>query len=108
MKPDGTILPIPMDLEPEERAAQSLQLNPFDQLSGVNLPSVHLECIAVRQLAPFLDRMAERLDEPPVVRPFLRRYSVDVAGEFGLCSPSGLLRRGFMVHKHQSCHDCRD
>jgi hypothetical protein len=77
-------------------------------MSGVNLPSVHLECIAIRQLTPLLDRMMERLDEPPVARPFLRRYSVDVACEFGLCGSTGWLRRDFMVHKHQSCHDGRD
>jgi hypothetical protein len=36
---------------------------------------------SVRQLTPFLDRTAERVDEPPVARPLLRSYSVDIAGE---------------------------
>lgn len=99
MEPYGPVLPVPMDLEPEERAAPSFQLNPFDQLPGINLFGVHLEGIAVRQFTPFLDRVAERLDEPSVARPFLRRYSVDVARESGLRRPSGLLRCS-VVHKH--------
>ena len=86
MKPSGPILLFPTDLEPEERAAQSLQLNPFDQLSGINLPGVHPERIAVRQLA--LIAWRSKLDEPPVARPFLRRYSVDVACESGLLVPA--------------------
>jgi hypothetical protein len=54
------------DLEPEERTAQSFQLNPIDQLIGVNLFGVHPERIAVRQFALSSIGAAERLDEPPV------------------------------------------
>src|ERR1700738_4637173 len=74
MEPYGSPLPVPMDLESEKRAAPSFQLNPFDQLIDANLFGVHLEGIAVRQLAPFPNRVAERLDEPLVARPFLRGY----------------------------------
>jgi hypothetical protein len=88
-----------MDLEPEERSAPSFQLNPFDQLTGVNLFGVHLEGIAVRQFTPFQYRVTQRLDEPPVACPFLRKYSVDVAGESGRSRAGGLLRCGFVVHK---------
>jgi hypothetical protein len=76
MEPYGPVLPVPKDLEFEERATPSFQLYPFDQLPGINLFGVHLEGIAVRQLTPSLDRVAERLDEPSVARPFPRRYSV--------------------------------
>ena len=92
MEPNGAVLPVPTDLEPEERAAPSFQLNPFDQLTGVNLFGVHLERIAVRQLTPILDRATERLDEPPVARPLLRRYSVDVADESRCHRPTFVLR----------------
>ncbi|SRR6266436_4065601 len=98
-EPYEAILPVPTDLEPEERAALPFHLDPFDQLPGANLCGVYLERIAVRQLTPFLDRAAERLDEPSVARPLLRRYSFDVAGEFRLCRLSGLLRCGSEVHK---------
>src|SRR5260370_36395423 len=90
MEPYGPVLLVPVDLKPEERATLSFQPNPFDQLPGINLFGVHLEGIAVRQLTSFLDRVAERLDEPSVARPFPRRYSVDVAREFGLRRPSDL------------------
>ena len=83
MESYGSLLLVQMDLEPEERAAPSFQLNPFDQLIGVNLFGVHLQGIAVRQFVPFLNRVSERLDEPFVARPFQRRYSIDVAGEPG-------------------------
>jgi hypothetical protein len=101
---DGAIRPRSAD--PNGWTAQPFQLNPFDQLIGIDVFGVHLEGKAVRQLAPLLDRVAERLDKPPVARPFPRRYSVDVARKAGLWSPSGLLRRGFVVHKYQSCHEC--
>src|ERR1700730_17331495 len=45
-------------------------------------------------------RVTERLDEPRVACPFLRKYSVDVAGESGRSRAGGLLRCGFVVHKH--------
>jgi len=108
MEPYGSPLPVPMDLESEKRAAPSFQLNPFDQLIDANLFGVHLEGIAVRQLAPFPNRVAERLDEPLVARPFLRGYSIDVAGESGHGRSSSFLCCGFVVHKNQSCHECRD
>jgi hypothetical protein len=64
MEPYGPVLPVPKDLEPEERAAPSFQLNPFDQLPGINLFGVHLEGIAVRQLTPFLDGLNPTLVSP--------------------------------------------
>jgi hypothetical protein len=62
MKPYRAVLPVPTDLEPEERAALPFQFDPFDQLAGANLRRVHLKRIAIRELALFLDRAAERLD----------------------------------------------
>jgi hypothetical protein len=60
MDANGTVLP---SLEPEKRAALSFDLDPFDQLPGAHLGGVHLERIAVRQLAPILYRVTERLAE---------------------------------------------
>jgi len=82
MEPYEVILPFPTDLEPKERAALPFQLDPFDQLAGAYLCSVHLEHITVRELKPFLGRTAERIDEPAIARPLPRSYSVDVAGQF--------------------------
>jgi hypothetical protein len=66
MEPYEAILPFPTDLEPKERAALPFQLDPFDQLPGAYLCRVHLEHISVRELTPFLDRTAERIDEPAI------------------------------------------
>jgi hypothetical protein len=95
-----------MDFEPEERTTLPFQLNPFGQLTSVNLFGVYPEGIAIGRLAPFLHRVSERLDEPLVARPLLKRYSIDVTGEHG-CRSTGFLRCGLVVHKHQSCYECR-
>ncbi len=62
MEPYGPVLPVPTDLEPEERTALPFQLDPCDQLRGVNSSGVNLERVAVWQFAPFLDRVVESLD----------------------------------------------
>jgi hypothetical protein len=56
-------------------------LNPFGQMISAHDLRVHLEGKAIGQLTPFPYRVSERLDELSVPRPFLRRYTVDVAGE---------------------------
>jgi hypothetical protein len=79
MEPCGFVLSGPKDLELEEGTALPLQLNPFGQLISAHVLHIHLEGEAIGQLAPFLYRVSERLDELSVLRPFLRRNSVDVA-----------------------------
>jgi hypothetical protein len=76
MEPYGLVLAGPRDLELEERAALSFQLNPFGQLISAHVLRVHPEVKAVGQLTLFLYRMSERLDELSVPLPFLRRNSV--------------------------------
>ena len=80
MEPTGLVLPGPKDLEFEEGTALPFQLNPFGQLISAHVLSVHQEGKAIGQLTLFLYRVSERLDELSVPLPFLRRYSVDVAG----------------------------
>jgi hypothetical protein len=81
MEPYDLVLSSPKDLELEERIAFPFQFNPFGQISIAHVLRVHLEGEAIGQLLPFLNRVSEGLDELSLPLPFLRRNSVNVAGQ---------------------------
>jgi len=104
LEPHRSILGFPENLEPKERTALPLQIDPLNQLIGGKVLIVYSKRIPVRKLASFSYCMQERFNKLSVVSSLLGGNSVNVAAKTARRGTRLLLCCYVVAHKHPTCH----